>query len=370
MEDQLNAMLHLERTYRVESVACRKGREHGEQPQPNEDWRRKICEWSYRVVDHFRIDRDVVSVAMNFFDRYLSLQSMTGDAAASAAAMEPDVSRACPCPSCRRAVDSQTFQLAAMTSLYLAIKLHAESCGSEYYQNHAEGGADAMDISGLTVVRPRRKKLRLHSFVDLSRGQFTAEDICSMERKMLATLQWKVHPTTPSTTVAYLLRLMPAPSTVPMRCRGHYDLVLHVLNELARYLSELSICMASLTSDYLPSAVSYAAILVAMQMLTPTALPLQVREAFCATISRITDLHPHHQRTIYLMDRLRRCFWPEMLLDECEAERDHPISMARSAGLLDIGMMYKVKLGRTGSNDSFTDVAQQAMDDAPVYVSP
>ena len=33
--------------------------------------RQKICEWSYRVVDHFRIDREVVLSSWYFIDRFL-----------------------------------------------------------------------------------------------------------------------------------------------------------------------------------------------------------------------------------------------------------------------------------------------------------
>lgn len=342
LEDQLLALLHLERSYQVDQIPCRKSTKR-EDRLPHEDWRRKICEWSYRVVDHFRIDREVVSVAMNFFDRFLSMHNT----------QEPE---ACPCPSCQRAVDSQTFQLAAMTSLYLAIKLHAESCGPESLDSEER--------------RPRRKKLKLTSFVDLSRGQFSAEDICSMERRMLATLNWKVHPTTPSSVVSFLLRLMPSHTAVPYVCRCHYDLVLHVLNELARYLSELSICMANVSCEYRPSEVAFAAILVSMQMLTPTALPVEVRDDFCESISQISTLYATNERNLYLMSRLKQCFWPEMLLDECEVEHDHPISLAKAAGLLDMGILYQGKLGRTGSADSFTDVTQQPMEETPVCISP
>lgn len=35
-------------------------------------WRRKMCIWSFRVVDHFNIPRDVVSTAMSYYDRFLS----------------------------------------------------------------------------------------------------------------------------------------------------------------------------------------------------------------------------------------------------------------------------------------------------------
>lgn len=316
VEDQLEAMLDQERSYQVNYIPCTAGVNRGNN-RPHEEWRRKICEWSYRVVDHFRIEREVVSISMNLFDRYLSLQKCN--------------SGSCQCQACQRAVDSRTFQLAAMTSLYVAIKLHAESNCQEL----------------------PKKKLRLSSVVELSRGQFTAEDICQMERDMLATLQWKVNPTTPSTIVTYLLRLMPPHEAVPSRCKTHYDLTLHVLNELARYLSELSVCLANMSTSYLPSEVAYASILVATELLTYTALPLSVRHDFrCAVENMLFESN----NIDFLMDNLRASFAPEMLLSECA---DHPMGCAREMGLIDLDKFYSsrgMKMETIDRSDSVTSV--------------
>eukprot|EP00980_Cylindrotheca_fusiformis_P011926 scaffold2830_cov131-Cylindrotheca_fusiformis.AAC.47 len=62
----------------------------------NEVWREKICEWSYQVIDHFNFSREVVSISIHFLDRFLST----------------------------RVVNKKTFQVAAMTTLYLAVKLY------------------------------------------------------------------------------------------------------------------------------------------------------------------------------------------------------------------------------------------------------
>ena len=93
----------------------------------NEDWRSKICEWSYQVIDHFDYDREIVAVSLSYLDRYL----------------------------CRRPVNKRTFQLVAMTTLYLACKL---------YDPH---------------------KLRMSSLIELSRGYFTEEHITAMEESIL-----------------------------------------------------------------------------------------------------------------------------------------------------------------------------------------
>jgi Cyclin, N-terminal domain len=93
----------------------------------NDTWREKICEWSYQVVDHFDFSREVVCVSMSFLDRYLSSVQ----------------------------VDKKLFQLAAMTTLHLAIKLF-------------EPGT-----------------LSMQSMIELSRGYFTAQQMAAMEMKIL-----------------------------------------------------------------------------------------------------------------------------------------------------------------------------------------
>lgn len=93
----------------------------------NECWREKICEWSYQVIDHFDFNRELVSISLSYLDRYL-----------------------CSCP-----VNRKVFQLAGMTSLFLAIKLYEPS------------------------------KIKMSSFIELSRGYFSTQHLAAMERSIL-----------------------------------------------------------------------------------------------------------------------------------------------------------------------------------------
>lgn len=167
--------------------------------QINELWREKICEWCYQVVDHFDFNREVVNVAMTYLDRYLAT----------------------------RTVNRRIFQLAAMTALYLAIKLF-------------EPG-----------------KLRMSSLIELSRGYFLAEHIVAMEDSMLQALSWHVHPPTPFAFCRDLTKLISADVTPRLR---------HDISELARFLTELSVC------DYYfvtrkPSSIAMASIINAMELM-------------------------------------------------------------------------------------------------------
>ncbi|KAL3935348.1 MAG: hypothetical protein SGBAC_009119 [Bacillariaceae sp.] len=307
--DQLTAVLRTEQTYAVPQIPCTACMDPSSS-LPYGEWRRKICQWCFKVVDHFQLDREIVSSGMNIFDRFLASRP------------RPVEAGACACPACQKNIDSRIFQLAAMTSLYIAMKMYSDGRRDSPYRN-----------------------LRLSAFVELSRGQFTANDISEMEQAILNELQWKVNPPTPMTVVPYLLQLMPSRPMSPS-LRQRCDLVFHVLHELARYMSELSVCLGSSSFQYSPSQVAFASILVSMDLLTLHALPMSMRQEFIELAMKIsrfsggTMLSPNDSAIITLQERLRQSFWPEMLIDDQECvDPGHPIFMAREYGLLDMATL-------------------------------
>ena len=140
-------------------------------------------------------------MAMNYLDRYLST----------------------------RLVNRRIFQLAAMTALYLAIKLF-------------EPG-----------------KLRMSSLIDLSRGYFLAEHIVTMEDSMLQSLKWHVHPATPFAFVRDFMRLVSG--DISPRAR-------HDVNELARFMTELSVCDYWFVTKK-PSSIALASLINAIELQGP-----------------------------------------------------------------------------------------------------
>ncbi len=137
----------------------------------NENWRRKICEWAFEVTDHFGFDREVVSIALNYLDRVIAHTTETTNAR----------------------VPRKEFQLVAVTSLYLAIKLHGET----------------------DAVEGAPRKLRINAFVELSRGMFTIETLETMERDILSNLEWNVNPPTFLSSLS-LPKFPIPPSYVPL----------------------------------------------------------------------------------------------------------------------------------------------------------
>ncbi|KAL7453299.1 hypothetical protein ACHAWC_004965 [Mediolabrus comicus] len=167
----------------------------------NEVWREKICEWCYQLVDHFDINREVVNVAMNYLDRYLATCT----------------------------VNRRMFQLAAMTALYLAMKLYEPDT------------------------------LRLSELVKLGHGYFHADHIEAMEVAMLQALTWRVRPPTPYSFCRELMQLVSSDIT-PRAC--------HEIGEMARFLTELSVCNYYFVTRK-PSSIALASIINAFELLGP-----------------------------------------------------------------------------------------------------
>jgi len=354
------------------------------------EWRTKITDWCYRVVDHFQYEREVVGIMMNLFDRYCAIIKAREDGEGNKSPSPPltggrdmfadpmssprDVktlhdgrnspSSSSLSASCTEEEESRRYQLGAMSALFLVIKLHGET-GPAADRHHAVD--DASYFSRLS--RRHKRRLRLMEFVELSRGQFDPADIADMERVMLSTLKWKVNPPTPTIFVGHFLKLLPTTNMVQK------DLILHVLQELSRYLTELSVCLADCTTIYRPSWIAYASLLISLDAIHLDALPLENRVAFHNAVARLTAnqagcehsqqhtaLSPDCKAVQFLVQRIRTSFLPEMLLDAggvasaaatsnyCNSSvassitngslesattfQGHPIAIARSAGLL------------------------------------
>lgn len=304
--DQLDALMSMEPPFVVPHIPCMAKAKQGHVPL--ESWRRKICQWAFRVIDHFRLDREVVTVGMNIFDRFLVYHEQTQKERAKALSD-------CRCPCCKRNADPTFYQLAAMTSIFIAAKLASvqDNFDDDTSQTH----------------------FKLTSFADLSRGLFKMDDIYNMERTIYQTVSWKVMMPSPITFVSYLLALIPNLEDITYATTPNYDLVLNVLQELSRYLTEIATCLGSSCSSQRPSHVAFAAILVAMDLLTYQALPSSTRDAFRRKAYQVCGL----SAVASPISQLERALWPEMLLDnsnETSAGAGHPITVARKHGLLDL----------------------------------
>lgn len=201
-------------------------------------WRQRIVEWMYGVVDHCNLRRESVAVATYFLDL-----------AASRGLVH-----------CR--VD---FQLCAMTSLMLSIKLNDS-----------------------TMVK-------LDSMVRLGRGLFNEADVIAMETKMLKAFNWHVHPPTPVCFMRQLLRLLPAEASPIAR---------YMIVEVTRFISEISACLYKFVK-YPASSMALAAIVIAMERVDELTLPEWQRHLFVYNIFTYTGLDSASPEVSCAVDELR-----------------------------------------------------------------
>ena len=164
--------------------------------------REQIVEWSFRVVDYFRIDREVVAMSLSFLDRFLAT---------------------CEC-------DRASFKLAATTALHLAVKLlHPCKLG---------------DLGILS---------------DLSRGEFDMHDVAEMEHHILSSLSWSMHPPTPVAFTTIFLDIALLDRSLNMTSADIDD-----LHDISSFFTELAVCDYFFVTMR-PSAIALACILNALE---------------------------------------------------------------------------------------------------------
>ena len=153
----------------------------GPQQQPvDTECRSKMSEWCFQVVDFCKFNRETVAIAMNYLDRFL--MTPAGNDAMK---------------------NRKVFQLAAMTSLYTAIKIHEP---------------EAMEPKVIA---------------SLSRGAYTEDEVTAMELRILSAIKWRMNPPTAMAFVHYFLSLLPQGAMTDSEKAGAI--------ELAKFQTELAV---------------------------------------------------------------------------------------------------------------------------------
>eukprot|EP00549_Striatella_unipunctata_P023271 CAMPEP_0118710570 /NCGR_PEP_ID=MMETSP0800-20121206/23466_1 /TAXON_ID=210618 ORGANISM="Striatella unipunctata, Strain CCMP2910" /NCGR_SAMPLE_ID=MMETSP0800 /ASSEMBLY_ACC=CAM_ASM_000638 /LENGTH=324 /DNA_ID=CAMNT_0006614789 /DNA_START=110 /DNA_END=1084 /DNA_ORIENTATION=+ len=203
----------------------------------NMDARTAMSAWCFRVVDTCGMEREIVASAMNMLDRFMN----TSDGSTLLK-------------------DKVGYQLAGMTSLALAMKW--------------------------------MKNIQLDTIVlaEMSNGNFTEEDFCIMESRILAALEWRVCGPTALDFVFYYLALIP----------GVKGMVLRAILDNARYQTELAVSDYDLVRER-PSHVAFAAVLNAMETLQEDGLfSSQEKEVFLEQAQRFALIASHQVEAIRL----------------------------------------------------------------------
>ncbi len=285
-QDELKAMLKIESTYYrppenyLAFASCKSG--------VNETWRRRLCEWMFEVTDHYDFDREVVSFAFDYLDRAVSLAYG---------------------PNSEKKLSKRDYQLYAVTSLYLAVKVHGEMDS---------------DVDG------KRIKLRISAFQELSRGCFMTETIEEKELEFLSLFQWRINPPTSARFIYSYLHLLP--QWTPNQFDSAREDIVCQIFDVAKYLTELSIFVSEFSFTSSPSVISYAAILCAIEFVETTSpIPHDIKLRFLLNIREASgDLTPESEDVRRLQAMLVKLA-PKMFPNSTSY---HPLP--RTVSLLDV----------------------------------
>ena len=173
----------------------------------------------YSICDYFKLNREVVAIAMFYLDRYCTLASSSSTP-----------------------VTARQFQLVALTSLFIAIKTHGEIKHQGNDKN-----CDAIEFN-------------INFCASISRNQFTSREIEECEQSMLWVLDWHVNPVVPSSIIDVLINYLPHTAEADMT----NDVALYIY-ECSKHLAELSVAVPALSIGFKPSIVAFACIMYALE---------------------------------------------------------------------------------------------------------
>ena len=228
--DDIAAQMNVMRYQEINSYVCRdyfkdpSSRNVSSDTEVNEICREKIVGWYFQVVDYFRLDREAVALSISYLDRFLSISHY----------------------------DKKTFKLAAMTALYLAVKINESD-----------------------------KAYIIKSLPRLSRREFCFDHIQKMEIAMLQSLSWRLNPPTPGLFIELMLKLLP--NTVKKSS-------LDEISVYATFFTQLSHYDYYFATQY-PSTVALAAILNALEALVIEVSPLTGWNSFFSKLENFDVRH-------------------------------------------------------------------------------
>lgn len=207
------------------------------------DCRFKMVLWCFQVVEYCKFNRETASISFLYLDQFLGTEE--GELVL---------------------YDRSSFQLAAMISLELAVKIHEP------------------------------KELNMHGLSELSKGTYSIEQLVLMERKILMALNWRMHPPTAISFANLLLELLP--TNIPTAIKNK-------IKEFSMFQIELSV------KDYFlvvhkSSTIALASILNATDSLYFFRLSKTAQQSFNKDIILATGIDPTDFLTYEVRKRLKQ----------------------------------------------------------------
>jgi hypothetical protein len=251
--------------------------------------RTKMCTWFEQICTFCHYDDEsessLVEIAMNYLDRFI------GTKGGSMALL-----------------DRYCYQLAAITCLYIAIKIHASS---------------AMSIENMAVI---------------SRGTYTVHQIEDMEGHVLSALQWRVNPPTTSSFVDSFVQLLLTGVELSQQESEHLKFILDLTQQQIK-LATIDYSLITTPS----SIIAYAALMNAFAMaeVRGLSMPLYaIRGLLAESYNLDLDSLDHRnvlaetQEVLYIATRKNTKSMTSIMASRLSAEnlQEHKSSFVREEG--------------------------------------
>jgi len=257
IQDRILIMKSIQETiYRSFCQNSRSNRRYGDNNKTNNmiaALRGKMCGWLYQAVDHCHLSRDLVAIAISYVDRYVNTEI----------GVRNDI-----------LCDRNKYQLAVLTALQLAMKIHGITIGIPHADNDEY----------VTIVRPNL----IHS----CRGIFEESEVIQMEYSMLTALEWRVNGPSPIDFLNYFLALLPTAKTTTKKATEKETAtatatatiirpnVINTIFSTARYQIELAVAEPLLFVNCIPSELAIAAISNSVAEISTKCFPFMERLQF------------------------------------------------------------------------------------------
>jgi hypothetical protein len=188
-----------------------------------ESSRTQLCEWAYLLVDHYNIERSVVSIAFSMFDRYI-LTTLHNNTNGGNNTNEIGGG-------------AKKLELAALSCVYTAIKVHSTS-----------GRLPSCMLAKLARTNSGEAK------------RFSIQEIECMEYEICSVLGWRVNPPVVGMFLDLALRFVEANIS-----DGGVDVEwMGGVRDLAVFLVEISVIDVYF-SNVSPASVAIGSVLVALE---------------------------------------------------------------------------------------------------------
>jgi hypothetical protein len=247
--------------------------------------RKKMAKWCFHVIDYAQFNRETVSIAMSFLDRFLASGS----------------------PRALRAIQNRKeYQLASMTTLYMAIKLF-----------------EPMEMCTTTLA-------------SLSRNSYTALDFATMDNDILFALQWRMNGPTPLSFIQQFISMLSSTKTSSSRIEPFLQShpAYQKLWNISKYHTELAACEYYFATIQ-PSTVAIASISASLKLIPLCEISASERANFLLMIASETGLDLKRSPEIFeAKDRMVNNLSYDLLdMQEQERTDDGNVMMTTSSSI-------------------------------------